>query len=256
MNKFLIAAFLLSTTLSASAADLPTILAENDKAHGGDAYLAVQSLRAELRIKEPTFEVEAVYVATRAGQMRIDIYAEGQRVYAEGLMPNGNGGQCGWEWNPGKPADQPAQCVGEVETAALRHGLEMPGHFHTLEDVAATGAKVELIGPAEGSEGAEWQVRLTLEDGHSRDYFISQENYRVVRAQDFRAFHPGVDDTKVTVESRQLDPVEIEGVLRYGRQENYNADTGAWMATTTVVEAVHNPEIPEGYFNPAYVPER
>ncbi len=237
-----------------SAAELATILAENDKAHGGDAYLAVQSMRAKLRIKEPTFEVEGVYVATRAGQMRIDIYAGDQRVYAEGLMPNGQGGQCAWEWNPGKSADEPAQCVGEKETAALQHGLVLPGHFHTLEDVAANGASVELIGEVETDAGAQWHLRLTLDDGYSRDYFISQESYRVVRARDFRAFHPGMDPTEVTVESRQLDPVEVDGVLRFGRQENFNADTNAWLATTTVVELVHNPEIPEGYFSPGYVP--
>ena len=222
MTRFLISTLLLVGVSSALAADLDTILDKNAQAHGGAAaYESIQSIRHQLHIKEPTFEVEGTYFATRDDQMRIDIYAGEDRVFAEGLF-----GGCAWEWTPGQSAEELGACVGETATAALRHGIEMPGHFHTLKDVRDRGAKVELIGEVEIDTGSEWQVRLTLSDGFSRDYFIDQKTYRLTRARDHRAFHPGVDPTEVNVETRYEAPEFVDGVLRFKRQVNVNTDTG------------------------------
>ena len=259
MNRFFFAA-LLFISMPAQAADLDTILADNSEAHGVAHYAEINTVRHRLLIKEPTFQVEGTYTAARDGRMRIDIYAGGERVFSEGLN-----GECGWAWRPGQggPEEQPEAgpqiepCVGPDETAALRHGTQMPGHFFTLEDVRDRGAKVELIGEErndlEGDSGAEWQVRVTLPDGFQRDYFIDQESKLIVRARDRRAFHPGVDPTEITVESRYSEPRIIDGVLRYMRHENVNVDTGEWLGTTTVLMIEHNVEISEGIFEPGWV---
>ncbi len=249
MIRICLAGALLALAATVVAADLDTILAENARAHGGDAYAEVDALRVRLRIQEPTFEVEGVYHATRDGRMRIDIYAEDQRVYAEGL-----GAKCAWEWRPDQPAEELGQCVGAKETAALRHGIELPGHFYTIEQVRARGAKVELIGAEQTDTGAEWQVRVTLADGHWRDYFIDQDTYRINRGRDQRAFHPGVDPLEITVETRLEAPQLLDGVLRFMRQESFNGVTGEWLNTTTVIEAEHNPAIIEGMFEAGWVP--
>ena len=231
MPRFLIAIFLLAGASTALASDLDTILDKNAKAHGGAAaHEAIHSIRHRLHIKEPTFEVEGTYFATRNDQMRIDICAGEDRVFAEGLF-----GGCAWEWTPGQPGEDLGTCVGETATAALRHGIEMPGHFYTLKDVRDRGAKVELIGEVEVDTGFEWQVRLTLSDGFSRDYFIDRETYRITRARDHRAFHPGVDPTEVNVETRYEVPEFVDGVLRFKRQVNVNTDTGEVLGTTQVL---------------------
>ncbi len=244
---------LLSFSCSAFAADLEAILAYNAEAHGGEAYEDVHAVRVRLSIKEPTFEVKGVYTASRDGFMRIDIYAGDERVFAEGLMETPDG-VCAWEWTPGKSAGEAAQCVGETETAALRHGIEMPGNFYTLRDVRERGATVEVIGEVASEAGAEWQLRLTLPDGFARDYFIDKSSHRIIRARDFRAFHPGIDPTEVTVETRYFESERVDGLLRFKRQENVNIDTGEWLGTTQVLSVEHNPEIPKGYFTPNYFP--
>jgi hypothetical protein len=242
-------AVLLLAAVPAFAADLDTILDENAEAHGAAAYAEINSVRHRLLIKEPGFQVEGTYTATRDGRMRIDIYGGGNRVFSEGLD-----GDCGWAWRPGPPGAEPEvePCVGEDETAALRHGTQMPGHFFTLKDVRVRGAEVELIGEEETDSGVQWQVRLTLPDGFSREYFIDQESKLIVRARDQRAFHPGVDPVKITVESRYSEPRTIDGVVRYMKQENTNAETGEWLGTTTILTIEHNVEIPEGIFEPGW----
>jgi len=251
MNRILITIFLLTCTAIAVAADLDTILAENAKAHGGTHLAKVQAVQHNLHIKEPAFKVKGHYTATREGHMRIDIYSGPQRVFAEGLP-----GDCGWAWRPGESEPDIEPCVPEAETAALRHGIEMPGHFYTLEDVRDRGATVELIGEVEGEKGPEWQVQLTLPDGFSRDYFISQETHRLTRARDHRAFHPGVNATEVTVETRYAEPTFIDDVLRYMRQDNVNVETGEVLGTTRVLSLKHNPEIVEGMFAAEWVPDQ
>lgn len=254
MSRLIFAVLLLAAAPVYAAdpqTDLATILADNAEAHGGDAYADIQSVRHRLLIKEPTFQVEATYTAARDGRMRIDIYSGGNRVFSEGLN-----GECGWAWQPGGPesGDEPQvePCVGPEETAALRHGTQMPGHFFTLEDVRDHGANVELIGEEKADSGAQWQLRVTLPDGFERDYFIDQESKLIVKARDQRAFHPGIDPTEITVESRYSEPRTIDGVLRYMKQENVNATTGEWLGTTTVLTIEHNVEIPEGIFEPGW----
>ena len=41
------------------------------------AIESVSDFEADIRIVEPTFEVDGVYVATRDGRMRVDIMADG-----------------------------------------------------------------------------------------------------------------------------------------------------------------------------------
>ena len=248
LTQGLAAALLGAFSLGAVASDLDTILEKNTQAHGGAAaHAAIESVRHHLSIKEPTFEVQGVYVATRDGRMRIDVHAGGERVFAEGLNET-----CAWEWTPGQPEEEGAPCVGETETTALRNGIELPGHFFTLEDVRRRGANVELIGEVEYDGASEWQVRVTLPAGSVRDYFIDTETWRLTRSRDRRAFHPGIDPTEVTIETRYFEPEMIDGVLRFRRQENTNIDTGDWLGTTRVDSIEYNIMIPEGFFEKSW----
>jgi hypothetical protein len=73
-----------------------------------------------------------------------------------------------------------------------------------------------------------------MADGFERDYFIDQSTHRLTRQRDRRAFHPDVDPTPVTVETRFEDPEWVDGVLVFMRQEQANLDTGEWLGTTRV----------------------
>ena len=242
MNQAYLMTCLLLTSVNLIAQDLDTILELNTAAHGGaDNFSRIENVRFLLTINEPGFEVSGTYVATRQGSMRIDIVADGQRVFSEGLHQ----GQA-WQWTPGSGFEDQA---GEA-AAALRHGIDTPGRFFTMEQVRKRGATITLEGAVPVGDPQQWQLRIVLPDGFSRDYFIDQASGRTVRERDYRAFHPALDATRETVETRYEGEMWMDGVLRFTRSENINADTGDWLGTSSVRSVEHNIDIAEGYFQP------
>ncbi len=236
--------FLLACLLAGHAADasqLDEILACNTRAVGGDEnWSRIENLRIELQIREPGFEVQGSYVASRSGDMRIDIRADGQRVFAEGL----HGGRA-WEWTPQAGRRE----AGEQAAAALRHGIEMPGRFFTMGQVRDRGARVELIPTEEAAAAGEWQLRITLADGFGSDLFVDRATCRVARSRDRRAFHPGVDPTETVIETRHTGELWTDGVLRHPISENRDLTADAWLGTTQVRSIEHNVELPENFFS-------
>lgn len=219
---------------------LDNILARNAEALGGNAaFEAIENVRFRLDIREPTFEVTGTYVASRAGEMRIDIEADGQRVFAEGLDDG-----VGWQWSP----DGGVTLAGEAGAASLRNGIEAPGRFWTLQQLRARGAHIELLEPGPLARPNEWQLRLTRQDGLVVDYLVDRASYLVTREVSRRAFHPDAAPTEVQLETVRSEPVTVDGVLRFGREEQHNLETGEWLGTTVVREVAHNIDLPEGYF--------
>ncbi len=243
MNRACLLTCLLLASFNVVAQDdLDAILETNTVAHGGaDNFARIENVRFQLDISEPGFEVSGTYVATRQGSMRIDIEADGQRVFSEGLHQGK-----AWQWTPADGFED----QDEDAAAALRHGIDSPGRFFSMEQVRERGATISLEGAVSEDEQPQWQLRLVLPDGFSRDYFIDQETGRIVRERDYRAFHPAIDATRETVETRFEGEKWVDGVLRSTRSENRNADTGEWLGTTQVRSVEHNIVIEEGYFEP------
>lgn len=82
------AAFLAATcllVLPVTGQESRDILAAHAEARGGAAAIeAIQSIAIRLTIDEG-WVLEDHYRATRAGEMRIDVFAEGERVFTEAL---------------------------------------------------------------------------------------------------------------------------------------------------------------------------
>ena len=242
MTRILLITCLLLVSLSCPAQDLNTILEMNTVAHGGsDNFSRIENVRFLLKISEPGFEVSGTYVATRQGSMRIDIEADGQRVFSEGLH-QGNA----WQWTPGSGFED----QDKTAAAALRHGIDFPGRFFSMSQVRERGATITLVGEVAEGDRQQWQLRLVLPDGFSRDYFVDQKSGRTLRQRDYRAFHPAIDATRETVETRYEGEIWQDGLLRFTRSENRNADTGEWLGTTLVQSVEHNVDIDGDYFQP------
>lgn len=225
---------------SAGADQVDEILAANAAAIGGDGnWSRIANLRLELSIREPGSEVEGTYVASRDGNMRIDIVAGGKPVFAEGLFQ----GQA-WEWRPGKGRT----AAGAAAAAALRHGIEMPGKFFTLQQVRDRGVQIELVDSGEAAAAGQWLLRLTLADGFGSDFFVDRQTHLVVRSRDFRAFHPSLDPEEAVIETSYAGAVWTEGVLRQPQSINRNLTADAWLGTTTILSIDQNVDIPEGLF--------
>src|SRR4030095_11442958 len=117
---------------------LNEIVERNTNAMGGRAAIeAVQSIQIDLRIKDPSFEVDGTYYAARPGKMRIGGSADGKHVFSEPFD-----GQSGWQWED-KGQQKPAT---EKGTAALRHGVELPGKLFGLHEITARGHRMKSLG--------------------------------------------------------------------------------------------------------------
>ena len=81
--------------------------------------------------------------------------------------------------------------------------------------ISERGATITLVGEVAEGDRQQWQLRLVLPDGFSRDYFVDQKSGRTLRQRDYRAFHPAIDATRETVETRYEGEIWQDGLLRF-----------------------------------------
>jgi hypothetical protein len=227
---------------TARAVDLETLLIKNTAARGGEAALAsVKAYESDIHIVEPQFAVDGTYIATRDGRMRVDIRAEGERVFTEAL-----GRERAWSWDPengvrGGSADG---------AAALRHGIELPFKIFGLRDMRERGHRLELAG-TETLDGVAYHVlRATLSDGFEVTYYVNPETWLIERDRQRRAMHVDVDPTPEWIETRYEDYRPAAGVLYPFRQVEKRVATGEILSTVTVGEIRINPPLDGARFFP------
>ena len=173
------------------------LIERNTEAVGGRAALeAIHSIRVDLHVADPGFEADGDYIAARPGRMRIDITANGQHVYTEAFN-----GTRAWQWKgKGEPIDE-----SPTATAALRRGVDSPGHLFGLHELRARGHRLELVG-REKVDGINYHVlRITLSDGYTTTLYLDPDSWLITRRRDVRALHPDVDPTPTTIENKMTD---------------------------------------------------
>jgi hypothetical protein len=221
---------------------LDTIVARHVAARGGAAAVeAVLAYEADIRVAEPSFEVDGRYVATRDGRMRVDIHAEGQAVFTEAL----DGGRA-WNWSPDSGVRE-----GTAEgAAALRHGIELPFKLFGLHEVRGRGHALELVG-RETLAGIDYHVlRLRLDDGFETLYYVNPDTWLIDRDRQRRALHVDVDPDPVWIETSHEDYRPVAGVKFPYRQVERELETGRVLSTVTVREIRINPPLDRARFSP------
>lgn len=224
------------------ALDLEALVARHVDARGGKASVeSVQTFDSDIRIVEPTFEVDGTYVATRDGKMRVDIRAAGQHVFTEAL----DDGRA-WSWT----ADHGVRAGSEAGAAALRHGIELPFKLFGLHEVRGRGHRLDLVG-REVVSGIDYHVlRLTLDDGFESLYYLNPATWLIDRDRQRRALHVDVDPTPEWIETTYEDYRTAGGVLFPYRQVERKLATADVLATVTVREIRINPPLDPGRFSP------
>ena len=228
--------------LFADAADLtlPEIIERNTQAVGGrEAIEKVQTIRIQVQITEPTFQVRGDYVADRKGRMRIDIYAEGKRVYTEAFD-----GTKGWQMG----GDGVAKESNAKGTAALMHGVQYPGKVFGLHEIVKNGHKLELEGRETVDKVNYYVIQLTLKDGFIKHIYINPDTWMIERERDIRALHPDLDPATKWIENRSYDFQKVEGVLRSFKGEQIDLKTGESMQQTAVQKIEINPHLEDSKF--------
>ena len=219
---------------SRSPTTVDEVIERHTKAMGGRAAIeAIQSIEFDLHITDPKFEVDGTYFAARPGKMRIDVNAGGDHVFTEAFD-----GQKGWE---GKGTSQkPAT---EKATAALRHGVELPGKLFGLHELKARGHRIELA-EREKIDGISYYVlRLTLNDGYATTLYVDPNSWLITRRRDIRPLHVDVDPTPTTIEQRSSDFRTISGVQFAFASSETDLQSGKVLETTVVRSVKINPPL-------------
>ena len=224
------------------APDLDSVIARHVEARGGaSAIEAIHSYEADIRIVEPTFEVDGNYIATRDGRMRIDISVGGERVFTEAL----DRGRA-WTWSP----DEGVLAGSAAGAAALRHGIEFPSKVFGLHEMRPRGHRLELAG-RETIDGIDYHaLRLTLDDGFEVRYYLHPETWLIERERTTRALHVDVDPTPEWIETVYSDYRPVGGVLYSYKQVERRVTTGNVLSTGTIREIRINPSLAADRFAP------
>ena len=220
---------------------LEDVVGRNTRAMGGRAALeAIKSIEIDLHIVDPGFEVDATYRAARPGRMRIDVSAGGKHVFTEAFN-----GERGWQWNgKGEPVDASPKA-----TAALRHGVELPGKLFGLHELKQRGHQIQLVG-REKVDGTNYYVlRLTLVDGYTTTLYVDPKTWLIMRRRDFRALHVDIDPTPTTIETRTSDFRTVSGVVFGFANTETDLGTGKVLERTTVRTIKINSDFDAAIFN-------
>lgn len=198
-------------------------------ARGGAAALdAIDNLDTRVLIEETTFTVEGDYRATAGGMMRVDIFADGKRVFSEGLDSGG-----AWNWSGGDI--EPSTEKGEE---ALRNGVEF--NLFGLHRFAERGHRIELDGE-EVIDGVTYKVlKITLANGFETWLFVNAENSMIERRRDVRALHPDVNAEERQIESVYSDFTDYCGVLSPRKTQQIDMKSGETVQTTTIIDQTCN----------------
>ncbi len=241
MKKLLILLLFISWIAEADDLTLAEVIQRNTQAVGGQqAIESVKSIEISLRIEEPEFTVDAVYVAERKERMRIDIYSGEQRVYTEAFD-----GTKGWQVG----SEGPAKDSTPEGSAALFHGIVTPGKLYGLHEMNSLGNQLELL-DREVIEGTNYYVlKLTLTDGYNLKYYINPDTWLIDRSCDVRALHPDVDPTPSIIEGRFMDYSPVNGVARAFRMEEYDVEKGQLLQKGTIKEIRYNVDLPDSLFS-------
>jgi hypothetical protein len=215
------------------------VIDRNTKAMGGRAAIeAIHSIEVNLHITDPGYEVDGIYYAARPGRMRIDISSADKHVFTEAFD-----GQRGWDWN-GKESTT----ASPKATAALEHGVELPGKLFGLHELKQRGHQVELVG-GEKIEGINYYaLGVTLKDGYRTTLYVDPTSWLITRRRDIRPLHVDIDPTPTTIEQRSTDFRTISGVQFPFANTETDLKTGKVLETSQIKSIEINPPIDPSFF--------
>lgn len=230
---------------SGSPVTLATVLQNNLKAsrEGGQAG-GVLNMHTVVSIEEGGSTVVGRYRATTEGLMRIDVFADGERVYSEGTDADG-----AWEWPGGE--EGPANVYHEGANA-LNRGIEM--NLFTLAEYAGRGHQVELLGEETIDDQLHYVLKVTLSDGFEHFRYINADNWQVEKTRDHRSLHPAIDPTQKDFESRFSEWKTVDGVSYASSQLTIDRTSNEVIQKMQVREAAYNVSADELDLERSYIP--
>jgi hypothetical protein len=220
---------------------LESVLRRHTKAMGGGAAIeSIHSIQIQLHIKDPDFEVDGNYRAARPGRMRIDIMAGSKHVYTEAFD-----GTRGWQWKGKGPIiDEKPEA-----TAALRHGVELPGKLFGVHEIRGRGHQLSLLPRESIADVRYYPLRVVLSDGYTTTLYVDPADWLITRRRDFRPLHVDVDPRPTTIETEFSDFREVGGTRFPFASVDKDLQTGSVLETVRVKPVVLNPAVEDSIFD-------
>lgn len=212
---------------------LDRLVQRNVAAMGGEETLdSLRNVDVRFELVEPSFSVEGRYRATADGRMRVDVFADGNHVFSEGIDASGPWQRSG--------AGAPVEPVGEMGAAALRHGIEYA--LFGLHRFPERGHELSYAGRKTVEDTDYPVVKVTLSDGFETHLFIDPSTGLVARRRDVRALHPDLDAEERPLETVYESYEELCGVRRATRSVRIDRQSGDTVQTTrTLAQACNRP---------------
>jgi len=219
---------------------LQEVIRRNTAARGGARTLdRVRAMLSDVEIVEKGQPVTGRYAANVSGDVRIDIYAEGKNVYAEGVDRSGV-----WLWAGSGPPET-SKATGAAN--ALTNGAE--NHLFGWHRFRERGHRLALM-PPQTLDGVTYQVvEIRYSTGQVSYFYVDPTTSLAVRRRDERAYHPDLDQTKQRVESRFFDFRKVDGVVASERSVDVDLATGKTLSTNRTLRRVINPQLTSDYFD-------
>lgn len=220
---------------------LDEVIRRNTLARGGGAALdRVRALHIDVEIVEGGQTLNGRYAANADGLVRIDVYAGGKIVGAEGVDSQGV-----WTWGGEKIGAQPSVATGAAN--ALSNGAE--NHLFGWHRFAERGHGLALMPPAVIDGLSHQVVEVRYSTGHVSYFYVDPTNWLAVRRRDERAYHPDVSTTKQRVETRFSEFVAVEGVTAAHLNTDVDLATGKLLSTNRVLGRRINPRLELNHFD-------
>ncbi|TNE64250.1 MAG: hypothetical protein EP335_07220 [Alphaproteobacteria bacterium] len=218
---------------------LAQILDANAAAIGSKDVLAGRtSMEVRLMITEPTFQVTGHYRATRDGRMRIDVFADGKRVFTGAFD-----GTQGWQQH-GEGGDI-LDMTPEGE-AAVRRGVI--ANLTVLRDRQALGYVLSTAGTTDIGGTHYYMIDSVAPDGFAERFYINSDTGLVERSREASALHPDIDGTVEHVEEISSDFRRVDGIMMPVVGRKRQLASGNQIQETRVQACHFNVEIDDGVF--------
>lgn len=185
---------------------LDEFMTRHTAAMGGRERLEnIHSVETRVTITENGTAMAGHYRANRDGQMRVDIYVDGNRVFSEALSAKNNGWQQDGEGEPVRP-------LSEKGLAALQHSII--ANLYALHELPALGFTLDFIGTQQMMGKDYYAIDITRPDGIQERQFFDMDTYLKAGSMDDTALHVDVDPTLLLKISTNTDYRPVEGIMK------------------------------------------
>ncbi len=215
---------------------LERLLDLNADAMGGKERLEnLNSVESRITLTEDGTAMGGHYRANREGQMRVDIYIDGARVFTEALSSRSDG----WQQNGEGEA---VEGLSEKGMAALQYSII--SNLYALHELPALGFKLEYVGHQPMLGKNYHAIDITRPSGIQERQFFDPETFLKAGSMDETALHVDIDPTEKLKVNTDTDYRMVDGIMRAHGGEVIEVEDGKVVQVFELHEIKFNQPVP------------